>query len=44
MTLRRWIEDRDARAPYEKLIRETFVHPTWDEAAARVSDAIHIDR
>ncbi|MBF8254705.1 MAG: glycosyltransferase WbpX, partial [Deltaproteobacteria bacterium] len=34
-TLKRWIVDPNARAPYEDAIRRRFRHPTWDEAAAR---------
>lgn len=34
-TLKRWIVDPNARAPYEEAIRCSFRHPTWDEAAAR---------
>ncbi|EJW13325.1 putative glycosyltransferase WbpX, putative [Rhodovulum sp. PH10] len=33
-TLREWIENPAARAPYEARIRENFRHPSWDEAAA----------
>jgi glycosyltransferase involved in cell wall biosynthesis len=33
-TLKLWIEDPAARAPYEAKIRIAFKHPTWDEAAA----------
>ncbi len=43
-TLRRWIEEPNARAPYEKKISETFAHPIWDEAAAKVFEAALIDR
>jgi glycosyltransferase involved in cell wall biosynthesis len=34
-TLKSWIENPAARAPYEALIAERFRHPTWDEVAAR---------
>jgi len=34
LTLKRWIVDPNARAPYEDAIRRSFRHPTWDEAAA----------
>ena len=39
-TLRRWIEDPSARAPYEAAIRERFRQPTWEEAAAGFFEAI----
>ena len=32
-TLKLWIEDPAARAPYEAAIRERFRHPSWDGAA-----------
>jgi glycosyltransferase involved in cell wall biosynthesis len=32
-TLKSWIEDPSARAPYEKRIRASFRHPTWDQSA-----------
>jgi glycosyltransferase involved in cell wall biosynthesis len=35
-TLRRWIEDPSARAPYEQAIRASFRHPGWSEAAALI--------
>ncbi|NVO15030.1 MAG: glycosyltransferase family 4 protein [Rhodoplanes sp.] len=35
-TLRRWIEDPSARAPYEQTIRTSFRHPGWTEAAALI--------
>ncbi|MTW16655.1 glycosyltransferase [Rhodoplanes serenus] len=39
-TLRAWITDPAARAPYEDRIRRDFRHPTWSEAAARFFAAI----
>lgn len=33
-TLKQWIEDPAARAPYEATIRASFRHPGWREAAA----------
>lgn len=33
LTLKRWIVDPNARAPYEDAIRRSFRHPTWEEAA-----------
>jgi glycosyltransferase involved in cell wall biosynthesis len=39
-TLRRWIEEPAARAPYEAAIRARFAHPTWEEAGARFFAAI----
>ena len=38
-TLRRWIEDPGARAPFEAAIAKDFRHATWDEAARRFFDA-----
>jgi glycosyltransferase involved in cell wall biosynthesis len=32
-TMRNWIADPAARAPFETAIRERFRHPTWSEAA-----------
>ncbi len=43
-TIRRWMEDRDARAPFEMTIRESFAHPSWDQAAARIFEAVTADR
>jgi glycosyltransferase involved in cell wall biosynthesis len=39
-TLRQWIEFPQARAPYERAIRERFRHLTWSEAAAGFFGAI----
>jgi glycosyltransferase involved in cell wall biosynthesis len=33
-TLRRWIVDPSARAPYEAALRERFRHPSWEEVGA----------
>jgi hypothetical protein len=43
-TIRRWIEEPDARAPYEKRIRESFAYPTWDQAAVKIFEAVRLDR
>ncbi|WP_146604551.1 glycosyltransferase family 4 protein [Rhodoplanes roseus] len=46
-TMRRWIEDPSARAPYEETIRTSFRHPGWSESAAlffaRVTDLLAVD-
>jgi len=39
-TLKLWIEDPAARAPYEAAIRERFRHPSWDEAAGLFYGAV----
>ena len=39
-TLRQWIQSPQARAAYERAIRERFRHPTWSEAAAGFFGAI----
>jgi glycosyltransferase involved in cell wall biosynthesis len=39
-TLKRWIVDPAARAPFEALIRSGFRHPTWSEAAQAFFTAI----
>jgi glycosyltransferase involved in cell wall biosynthesis len=33
-TMRDWMEDPSARAPFEAAVRQRFSHPTWDEASA----------
>jgi glycosyltransferase involved in cell wall biosynthesis len=38
-TLKRWIEDPAARAPYEAKIRDSFAWPDWDETAADIFEA-----
>ena len=38
-TIRRWIQDHGARAPYEAKIRASFAHPRWSEATAGIFDA-----
>jgi glycosyltransferase involved in cell wall biosynthesis len=42
-TIQRWIEDDDARAPYEAKIRASFPHPNWEQAAARIFEAVERD-
>jgi glycosyltransferase involved in cell wall biosynthesis len=42
-TIQRWIEDNDARAPYEARIRASFAHPDWDQAAAKIFEAVGTD-
>jgi glycosyltransferase involved in cell wall biosynthesis len=37
--LERWIEDPEARAPYEASIRDSISWPTWDAAAAQFFEA-----
>jgi glycosyltransferase involved in cell wall biosynthesis len=39
-TMRNWIADPAARAPFETAIRERFRHPTWSEAAEQFFAAI----
>jgi glycosyltransferase involved in cell wall biosynthesis len=39
-TLKTWVGDPTARAPFEKAIRERFRHPSWEEAAAGVFSAV----
>ncbi len=43
-TMRRWIEDPEARAPYEHRIRQSFAHLTWDQAAAKILAAAIAER
>lgn len=38
--LQRWIEQPEAREPYEQKIRVGFPWPTWEEAAAQIFDAV----
>ena len=38
--IERWIEDPQARAPYETRIRQSFTHPDWQHAAAQFFDAV----
>jgi glycosyltransferase involved in cell wall biosynthesis len=33
-TLRQWILDKEARAPFERAIKSQFHHPSWSDAAA----------
>jgi glycosyltransferase involved in cell wall biosynthesis len=40
--IREWIEDPEARIPFEQAIRRQFKHPTWSEAAALFFSACHI--
>ena len=39
-TIQRWIEDDNARAPYEIKIRSSFVHPNWEQAAAKIFESV----
>ncbi len=39
VALKSWIEDPEARAPYEARIRDSFSWPDWSEAAARIFEA-----
>jgi glycosyltransferase involved in cell wall biosynthesis len=38
--IERWIEDPQARAPYEARICQSFTHPDWQHAAAQFFDAV----
>ena len=38
--MKQWIEDPEARAPFEHKIRTGFTHPSWDTAAAIFFQAI----
>jgi len=38
--LKRWIENPDTRVHYEAKIRSEFSHPTWEQAAAQIFDAV----
>ncbi len=38
--MKQWIEDPEARAPFEHKIRTGFTHPSWDAAAAIFFQAI----
>jgi hypothetical protein len=38
--LERWIEHREARAPYEARIRELFAHPARERAVRQFFDAV----
>jgi len=42
-TIQRWIEDEDARKPYEAKIRASFTHPDWNQAAAKIFEAAGTD-
>jgi glycosyltransferase involved in cell wall biosynthesis len=42
-TIQRWIEDEGARRPYEELIRRSFAHPDWDQAATNIFEAVRMD-
>jgi glycosyltransferase involved in cell wall biosynthesis len=39
IAIKRWIEDPEARAPYEERIRSSFSWPDWNAAAARIFEA-----
>jgi hypothetical protein len=39
-TIQRWIEDDNTRAPYEIKIRSSFVHPNWEQAAAKIFESV----
>ena len=41
--IQRWIEDDDARAPYEAKIRASFAHPNWEQAAAKIFESVERD-
>lgn len=43
-TMREWIEDPAARAPYERKIAASFRHPTWEDAAALFFSQIEAQR
>lgn len=42
-TLRTWIEHPSARGNYEAKIRADFRWPTWDQAAAKIFDAVRVE-
>jgi hypothetical protein len=42
-TIQRWIEDDDARAPYETKIRSSFARPNWEQAAAKIFESVERD-
>ena len=39
-TMGRWIEDPNARRPFEEAIRTRFRHPTWEEAGAQFFETV----
>ena len=42
-TIQRWIEDEDARKPYEAKIRASFTQPDWNQAATKIFEAAVTD-